>query len=186
MKVSNIFLLLLIILLSGCSSEEHIKFENIPVDGKIDEFASELTKRGYTESQLTEENKIKLRGMFLGKACKIYVYGTSKSKTAYKVLVNFPGEVKDSLEYSYPRIQMWYTTRYGIGKSKFKQHRIAERFLFNEPKRIRHLNPGDYTRYNTDSGDITLEVREGYLSITYSDKLNGKLEESEMKAVDQK
>jgi len=181
MKIQNIFLLLLIILLSGCSSQkEHLKFEKIPINGNLDEFANELIKSGYIESQSTEENQIKLNGIFLDKNCEIYVYGTSKSRTAYKVSVNFPGEVKDSIEYSFVKIQMFYTSKYGIGASKYKQRRVAERFLFNEPKRVRHLSVGDFTRYKTDSGEITLEVREGYISITYSDKWNNKLMETEM------
>ena len=180
MKTQNIFLLLIIILLNGCLSEEHMEFNNIPINGPPDILANELNKIGFTEPQLTQENQIKLHGVFLEKYCEIYVYGTRKSQTAYKVTVILPREVRDSLEYSFGKIQKLYSSQYGNGTSKYLQYKNAERFLFNEPKLIRHLSIGDFTRYTTDSGSITLEVREGYISITYLDKVNNKISNSEM------
>jgi hypothetical protein len=180
MKTQNIFLLHLIILFNGCLSEEHIEFNNVPINGHPDKLANELNKFGFTEPQLTIENQIKLHGVFLDKYCEIYVYGTRKSQTAYKVTVILPREVRDSLEYSFGKIQKLYSSKYGKGTSKYLQYKNAERFLFNEPKLIRHLSIGDFTKYTTDSGSITLEVREGYISITYLDKLNNEISKSEI------
>ncbi len=180
MNKQNIFLLLFIVLLNGCFSEEHIEFKNVPINGNLEQFANELINLGFTEQQLIEENQIKLNGEYLEKNCEIYIYGTMKSKTAYKVRVNFPAEVRDSLEYSFGKLQKLYSSKYGNGISKYKQFRNAERFLFNEPKRIRHISKGDFTRYKTDSGDIIIEVREGYISITYLDKLNNEIRKREM------
>lgn len=42
------------------------------------------------------------------------------------------------------------------------------------------IRKGDFTKYATDSGDITMEVREGYISITYLDKLNNEIRTREM------
>jgi len=186
MKTQNIFLLLLIILLNGCSSEEHMEFKNIPINGNLDKFTNELIKLGFTEPQLTIENQIKLNGVFLEKNCEIYVYGTRKSRTAYKVRVNLPREVHDSLEYRFGKIQKLYSSKYGIATNKYQQYQNAERFLFNEPKRIRHIRTGDLTKYTTDSGDITMEIREGYISITYLDKLNNEIRKSEMEEENKK
>jgi len=180
MKTQRIFLFLLINLINGCSAEEHIKFENIPINGNVDAFAKELSILGFSEPQLTEKNQIRFKGVFLDKNCEICIFGTSKSQTAYKVRVNLPAEVQDSLESTFVKIQMLYTSKYGIGTNKYKKHRVAERFLFNEPKRIRHLSAGDYTRYKTDSGEITIEVQEGYISITYLDRLNDEIRKKEM------
>jgi hypothetical protein len=180
MKTQIIFLLLFIAVLNGCLPEEHLEFNNVPINGHPDKFAIELNKLGFTEPQITKENQIKLNGVFLEKNCEIYVYGTSKSRTAYKVTIILPKEVRDSLEYSFGKIQKLYSSKYGNGTSKYQQFRNAERFLFNEPKRIRHLSKGDFTRYTTDSGSISIEVMEGYLSITYLDKLNYDISKSEM------
>jgi hypothetical protein len=180
MKTQNIFFLLLIILLNGCVSEEHMEFENVPINGHPDKLANELNKFGFMEPQLIKENQIKLHGLFLEKESEIYVYGTRKSQIAYKVKVILPREVRDSLEYSFGKIQKLYSLKYGKGTSKYQQYKNAERFLFNEPKLIRHLSIGDFTKYTTDSGSITLEVREGYISITFLDKLNNEINKSEM------
>ena len=180
MKTQNIFLLPLIILLNGCLAEEHMEFNNVPINGHPDKLANELNKLGFTEPQLTKENQIELHGVFLEKYCEIYVYGTRKSQTAYKVTVILPREVRDSLEYSFGKLQKLYSSKYGNGTSKYQQYKNAERFLFNEPKLIRHLSKGDFTKYTTESGSITMEVLEGYISITYLDKLNNEISKSEM------
>lgn len=184
MKTRNIFLLLLIILLNACFSEKHLEFENVPINGSIYEFANELIKLGFTESQITTGNQVKLNGVFLEKHCEIYVDGTGKTETAYKVTVNMPREVMDSLVFSYGELQRLYKLKYGNGTSKYQQYKDTDRFLFNEPKRARRLSKGDFTRYNTKPGNIILEVREGYISITYSDKINTEIMKREMEGAD--
>lgn len=186
MKTLNIFLLPLILLLNACFSEKHLEFENIPINGSLNEFANELFKLGFTEGQLTRENQLKLNGVFLGKRCEIYVDGTGTTQTVYKVTVNMPGQVMDSLVFSYGEIQKLYKFRYGNGTSKYKRYKDTDRFLFNEPKRTRRLSKGDFTRYTTKAGKIILEVREGYISITYSDKLNSEILGSEAGSPDHK
>ncbi|MBK8882767.1 MAG: hypothetical protein IPN67_10380 [Bacteroidales bacterium] len=170
----------MIILLNGCSSEEHIEFKDVPINGHSDMLAAELNKLGFTGTQLSGENQIKLHGVFLEKDCEIHVYGTRKSQTAYKVVVNLPGEVRDSLESSFGEIQKLYSSKYGRGTNRYLQYQNAERFLFNEPKLRRRLSTGDFSRYTTGSGSITVEVREGYISITYLDKRNNEIGKSEM------
>jgi len=180
MKPQILILLLLIGLLNGCFSEEHLEFSNIPINGSIKEFAGELIKLGYTESSLKEEDQIVLNGEYLEKNCEIYLYGTGKSQTIYKVTVNLPVEDRDSLEYSFDKIQKLFTTKYGKGMSRYHQYRNSERLLFNEPKRVRRLSTGDFTRYTTASGFITIEVRLGFFSITYLDKSNNKIWKKEL------
>ena len=157
-----------------------MEFNNIPINGSIEKFANELIKSGYTKPQLIKENQIKLNGLFLNKNCDIYVYGTRKNKTAYKVRVDFPVGVHDSLEYNFDKMQKLYSSKFGIGTNKYQQFQNSARFLFNEPKRIRQIMIGDITIYTTDSGNITLEVREGYISITYLDILNNKIRNREL------
>jgi len=180
MKPNNIFLFLIFLLLIGCSREEHIEFNNIPIDGNLIDFGDELIKLGFTNKKQTEENQIMLRGVFLERDCEVYVSGTRKSQKAYKVIVNLPGEVRDSLEYSFDKMQKLFTAKYGRGTSKYQQYRNSERFLFNEPKRTRRLSKGDFTRFTLKSGIIIMEVRDGYISITYSDKLNTEISKLEM------
>lgn len=182
MKSLNIFLLLLLFIVNSCSSssEEHLVFNDVPIHGNPAQFANELAKSGFTISQVTEENQIKLNGVFLEQNCEIYVYGTKKSQLAYKVRVDLPGEIPDSLQISFEKLQKLYASNYGMGKTRYKQYRNPERFMFNEPGLKRQIRKGDRTRYTTDSGFITLEVQDGYISITYLDKLNNETREREM------
>jgi hypothetical protein len=178
-KTQNIFLLVLIIFINGCSSEKHLKFYDVPIDGGLDQFANELINLGFTRIQSAEENQIKLKGEFIEKECEIDVFGTSKSKTVYKIEVNLPKEKRDSLQDSFEKIQELCSSKYGIGISKYYQYRNPDRFHFNEPRRVRKLNPGDYTRYITPSGTIITEVRSGYISVSFTDKLNSEIQKRE-------
>ena len=180
MRIQNISLILLLILLNSCSSIGHMEFKNIPINGNIDKFVNELIKLGYTEPLLVKENQIKLNGVFLEKNCEIYVYGTIKNKTAYKVRVNLPAEIQDSLQMSFERIRKLYRSEYGIGTTRYKQYRNPERLLFKEPGLTRQLRKGDSARYITASGDITVEVQDGYISITYLDNANYEIRKREM------
>jgi len=188
MKSLHIFLLLSLFIGNGCSSpsEEHLVFNDIPIHGNPAQFANKLVKAGFTRSQATEEDQIKLNGVFLEKNCEIYVYATKKSQLAYKVRVNLPGEVTDSLQVSFEKLQKLYASNYGMGKTRYKQYRNPERFMFNEPGLKRQIRKGDRTMYTTDSGFIALEVQDGYISITYLDKLNNEINKREMEEENKK
>ena len=66
-----------------------------------------------------------------------------------------------------------------MGPVNISNIEILTGFLFNEPRRIRKLSPGDFTRYTTDSGNIILEARGRYISITFLDNLNDEIREKE-------
>jgi hypothetical protein len=180
MKTRNLVLFLIIILLYGCSPKEHLIFNNVPLDGHLKKFAGELTKLGFTISDSTKKNEIILSGEFLSKDCKIYVFGTDNNHVAYKVIVNMPVEIHDSLQADFGKIQSLFSLKYGIGYSKYQQYKKRERLLYKVPARVVML--GDFTKYITDSGEITMEVQEGYISITYLDKLNNEIWKSEIEA----
>lgn len=178
-RMSGIYLLL-IILLIGCFSEEHLKFTDVPINGNIDLFADELIKLGYAEAPSITENEVNLNGIFIKKQCEIKLFASDKSHTVYQVKVNLPKESRDSLAVSFGRIQELCSSKYGIGKSRFYQYRNSDRFHFNEPRKIRQLNPGDFTRYTTTSGVIIVEVLSGSISITFTDRHNSEIQKSEM------
>ena len=176
----NIFLFLVIILLNSCSSKEHLIFNNVPIEGRLDKFVSELTKTGFNLSDSTKKNEVILNGEFLKKDCKIYALGTNKNNIVYKVIVELPKEVHDSLQNSFEKIQQLFSLKYGIGTSRYQQYRTRESLLFNVPRLKRDIRTGDFTKYTTDSGDIIMEVQEGNISITYLDKLNNEIRQREI------
>jgi hypothetical protein len=178
MNKRNIYLLLVIILSISCSPKKHLVFNNVPIDGPLNKFAMELTKSGFILTDTAKRNEIMLKGVFLNNDCKIYVFGTNGNNLAYKVIAELPGEVHDSLQSDFGKLQKLFSTKYGIGYSKYQQYKKSERLLYKVP--ARNVMQGDITKYTTDSGEITLEVQEGYISITYLDQLNNEIRKREM------
>ncbi len=158
--------------MSGCWQEQHLAFNDIPIDGKLDKFAEEMIKSGFSDLKQMQQNQVKLTGKFLEKECEIEVYATGKSRLTYKVIVSLPVEDHDSLIYSCEKLRKQFTAKYGNPKNVYKQFQNSSRFLFNERKFTRKLAIGDYSKFYTDSGFITLELRDGYIAIVYLDRLN--------------
>jgi hypothetical protein len=167
----------LAILLIRCSSKEHLAFDKIMMDGRIEKFAGELTKSGYVVTDSLTSHSISLKGKFLNKECQVIVLGTEKNNLAYKVVVSMPVEVHDSLQANFGKIQNLFTLKYGAGYSKYQQYKKRERLVYKVPER--NVMAGDFTKYITDSGEITLEVMKGYISITYLDQMNHEIWEKE-------
>ena len=135
---------------------------------------------GFIVSDSTKENEIILNGKFLNKDCKIDAFGTVKNNLTYKLIVDLPEEGQDSLEYNFDKIQKLYSSIYGPGTSRYQQYKKRESLLFNVPRLKREIRKGDLTKYFTDSGEIILEVEEGYISITYLDRMNNDINNREM------
>ena len=178
MKTRNLIHYLIVIVSISCSPKEHLIFNNVPIDGRLDKFVGELAKSGFVLSDSTKINEIILNGVFLTKDCKVNVFGTNNTDVAYKVVVSLPIEVHDSLQSDFGKIQNLFSLKYGTGYSKYQQYKNRERLLYKVPDR--NVMAGDVTKYITDSGEITLEVREGYISITYQDKLNNEIWKKEI------
>jgi hypothetical protein len=186
MKPRNIFLFVIIVLLSSCSSKEHLEFNGVPIDGSIDKFATELTRMGFIISDSTLKNEIILNGKYSNKDCRISVFGTSNNKLAYKVIAELPEEDNDSLENSFKKMQKLLSSTYGTGTTRYKQYKDPERLLFNEPRLKRQIKQGDYTRYNNGSGIVLMEVQDGFISITFLDKMNNEIRKREKAEADKK
>jgi hypothetical protein len=180
MKIHIIVTLLLLILLSGCWSKKHLTFDEIPIDGRLDNFANELVRSGFTGIERVKENQVQLEGRFLEKPCVIDIYATRKFQTVYKVVVSLPEEIQDSVNIHFEKLQNIYTIQYGNARNVYKQFQNSSRFLFNERKLTKRLSIGDFSKYYTNSGYITLELRDGYIAIVYLDMLNYEIRKSEL------
>lgn len=172
MKKQKLYFLIFFTLLINCTSKDHLTFNNIRINGNLRSFAHELINLGFIVTDSTKKNEIILNGKFLNKDCKIDVFGTVKNNLAYKVIVDLAKESPDSLEYNFGKIQKLYSARYGPGTSRYQQYKKRESLLFNVPRLKREIRKGDFTKYITESGEVIIEVQEGYISITFIDKLN--------------
>ncbi|MEI6142333.1 MAG: hypothetical protein WCP85_23870 [Mariniphaga sp.] len=180
MKKQKIFFFLLLILLTSCSSKDHLIFNNTRINGNLKIFVNELTKLGFIVSDSTKRNEIILNGKFLNKDCKIDAFGTEKSNIAFKVIVDMPEESPDSLGTSFGKLQKLFTIIFGPGTSRYQKYRLRESLLFNVPRLKREIRKGDYTRFITELGEVIIEVQDGYISITYVDKLNDDIRKNEL------
>lgn len=172
---TNVFIFSIIILSIGCSSRNHLKFQGVPINGDLTVFTEELIRMGYQAAQTEEEDKMKFTGKFLEKDCSIYLSTTKESHTPYMIRVDLQEEPYDSLKISYERLKEYCASILGPGASKYQQFNNSARFLFNEPKLARDPKNGDFTRYLGRAGNVYLEVKFDYLSITYLDKKNSEL-----------
>ena len=172
---TNVFIFSIIILSIGCSSRNHLKFQGVPINGDLTVFTEELVRMGYQTAQTEEEDKMKFTGKFLEKDCSIYLSTTKESHTPYMIRVDLQEEPYDSLKISYERLKEYCASILGPGASKYQQFNNSARFLFNEPKLARDPKNGDFTRYLGRAGNVYLEVKFDYLSITYLDKKNSEL-----------
>ncbi len=184
METRSILPFVLFLLLNSCSTREHLQFNTVVMDGPVAKFAGELTNQGFNLLDSSKTGEIVLLGEFLNKECSIGVFGTGKDHLTYKIVVQFPGEVSDSLQHRFGKLQQLYTSIYGNGTSRYQKYKKRDRLLFNEPGLTREIRAGDFTKYTTPAGDITIEVKEGYISITYLDKQNNEMRvrESEEKS----
>ncbi len=172
---TNVIIFSIIILSIGCSSRNHLKFQGVPINGDLTVFTEELIRMGYQAAQTEEEDKMKFTGKFLEKDCSIYLSTTKESHTPYMIRVDLQEEPYDSLKISYERLKEYCASILGPGASKYQQFNNSARFLFNEPKLARDPKNGDFTRYLGRAGNVYLEVKFDYLSITYLDKKNSEL-----------
>ncbi len=180
MKTKHLCSFLVILLLNSCYSEEHLTFNDIPIDGPLNKYAGELVKSGFTISDSTKNHEIILDGVFLNKDCTIGVFATVKSDLVYKVIVHLPKQEHDSLQSDFIKLQKLFSLKYGMGTSRYQQYQKRERLVYKVP--ARDIRVGDSTKYSTDSGEIMMEVRVGYISVAYVDKLNNEIWKSEMEA----
>ena len=170
MKTKHLIYILIPLFLNGCSSSEHLTFNNVPIDGQLHRFAEELAKSEFNIVDSTANNEIVLHGEFFNKNCKISVLGISDNNIAYKVIVSLPKEGHDSLQTDFEKLQKLFSLKYGMGTSKYQQYQKRERLVYKVP--AKNIKEGDYTKYSTDSGEVTIEVQDGFLSITYLDHSN--------------
>lgn len=191
MKTQRIIYLLFLLLLINVSSysQEHLKFKNIPIDGNIDDFASELIKQGFSKSEEESiKNIIILNGEFINKKnCEIYIIGTKKSYLTWRINIILPKEISwISLKESYFEIKKQYQSKYGSGES-FEY--FSEPYFEGDGYELQALRKEKctYSSYwKLESGIISLKIStsdSNSISIAYQDTQNSDIMRKEKEAI---
>jgi hypothetical protein len=140
------------------------------MDGSVGEFAGKLTMMGFVITDSTKKDEVLVNGEFMGKNCSMVILGTKGQGLTYKVTIQRPREIPDSLQADFHRIQKTFNAQYGPGTSNLQQYKKRERLVYKlSPRKVMN---GDVTKYSTPSGDVILKVQDGYISITYLDSQN--------------
>ena len=155
---------------------------------KVDAFSTELIQKGYSLSYVKEDSSACiLNGTFAGKDdCSIFVLGTPKSKTVWKVSILFP-ETKSwySVKNSYMTLVESYKKKYGSPQKHFE--------FFSSPYKegdgyeisAISLEKCHYvSMFEKDNVTIVIkidkgDVRAACINVSYEDKINLELMKKE-------
>lgn len=115
-----LFLLTVFFTCLNVFSQEHMMFNGIPIDGKVEELVHKLEIKEYKLDQYLDGHAI-MTGTFAGKSATLYVLGTVKTKTAWKVSVDL-GESNSwySLKREYNDFKDLFTKKYGKPETHYE------------------------------------------------------------------
>ena len=166
------------------TSNNHLTFKGIPITGTLEDFAQKMEAKGFRKIS-SATNFIAFEGEFAGYSeCKIFVHKVPNRNIVHKVVVFFPKESSWArLEEEYNQFKDMLTNKYGKPTSHsetFKEGVLA----FSDAAKMRSLKVGNcdyWTQWEVDNGYIQVEIvpitntDNGYISLTYYDKINGAL-----------
>lgn len=127
-----------------------------------------------------------MKGKFAGKDATFFIIGTPKSKTVWRVRIDFEkkNEWSDLLN-EFVEMTKHYTTKYGEPEDKFMK--TVKPYEIGDGKEMEALKDEKILFvyfYNLDEGMISVEIsKDQCISIKYEDKINTELETSERESV---
>lgn len=127
-----------------------------------------------------------MKGKFAGKDATFFIIGTPKSKTVWRVRIDFEkkNEWSDLLN-EFVEMTKHYTTKYGEPEDKFMK--TVKPYEIGDGKEMKALKDEKILFvyfYNLDEGMISVEIsKDQCISIKYEDKINTELETSERESV---
>lgn len=127
-----------------------------------------------------------MKGKFAGKDATFFIIGTPKTKTVWRVRIDFEkkNEWSDLLN-EFVEMTKHYTTKYGEPEDKFMK--TVKPYEIGDGKEMEALKDEKILFvyfYNLDEGMISVEIsKDQCISIKYEDKINTELETSERESV---
>ncbi|NIJ45130.1 hypothetical protein FHR24_001569 [Wenyingzhuangia heitensis] len=181
----------LVVILNGftqneLTSQEHMKFKGIPIDGTLKDFVLKLEKKGFTYEK-TEEGIAWFGGEFASyNNCIIAVVSLKQKDLVCKTIVLFPDkDTWSSLSNNYFFLKELLTEKYG------EPSKVVEKFDSSiQPsddedrmRKVKSYNCKYYTNYITDKGKIQLTIYHSekdlysscFVRLSYYDKINGEI-----------
>ena len=169
--------------LTACAQNDdtHLEFRGIPIDGKIDSFVNKLERLGYTVSKQAGSNVI-MKGTFAGKDATLFILGTPKTNTVWKVAVNFSEASSwSSIKSDYKYYKEMFTKKYGTPKDVYEF--FAKPYYEGDGYELQALRVEKcfyFTSYEVTGGTIVVQMsRFEYIQIIYEDSQNYTIKSNE-------
>lgn len=173
-----LFLLVLLISIQ-MYSQEHFKFNGVPIDGKADEFVGKLKNKGF--KTIPHIDGI-MEGEFAGQSVQLFIFSTKKTNTVWKVVAVLKKQnTWDSLKSQYLKYKDLYSIKYG--KSNDEAEFFSYPYYEGCGKELQALRNGKgvyRTVFKLESGVIIVGLSEfEAVSLEYEDIINSKLVKKE-------
>lgn len=167
-------------------AQKHIEFKGIPLNGSSMSFVSKLKAKGYEQIWHKGFDYV-MKGQFTGKEADIYILGTRKSGTAWKVAVYFPKEESwTNLKSSYNKYVNLFTQKYGTPSDHFEF--FSTPYYDGDGYELQALKNDKctYSSYFTiEKGILHIKIdSSNCIYISYEDKINAELQREEKNSSD--
>lgn len=176
-----LFSLLVILMSVNAFSQEHLEFNGVPIDGKIETFVQKLESKGYKLVEYMGSNAV-MKGDFAGNSATLFILGSKKTKTVWKVAAQFAD--KDSwsdLKSQYKDYKKLYTQKYGEPSDHFEF--FSKPYYEGDGYELQALRKGKcnfISFYTLDAGTICVELSKSEcLQLGYEDKINSEISRNE-------
>ena len=123
-----------LLMLFGClfalaiqAQSEHLKFMGIPLDGKMNDFQSQLLKKGCTIDELimkyaNPKGSRAYEGTFAGNNASIVVFFNEKTKKVYRAKVVIPAYSEEQVKQKYSEMKSMLMDKYDV------QYRLRQKY----------------------------------------------------------
>lgn len=166
-------------------SEEgkHLSFRDVAIDGSLKAFISQIKTKGFSPLYVSEDNSgAILDGKFIGKEVDLVIVTTPKTKTVWKVAVDFEDQISwYSLKSDYLDLKSSLTIKYGVPKSyeyfrsPYEEGDGYEMTAIYAEKCV-YVSYFDVVENGRVIGSISLGIQKretkGYIALHYEDATN--------------
>ena len=170
--------LLLSVSLNAQTTEEHLKFKGISIDGTLSDFTQKMKQKGFSYKGM-EDGIAMFEGEFAAtKGCTVIVVAKS-TNVVHKVAVVFPDcDTWSCLSNKYESLKDMLTQKYG--EPSFNIEKFDDKYIDDDGDRYYNVRTDRCkyaTSWVTEEGEIDLDIsHSGYLScfvrLIYIDGLN--------------
>ena len=169
-----LFSLLIALMSVTAFSQEHLTFNGVPINGTLEEFVQKLESKGFKLVEYMGSNAV-MKGDFAGNSATLFILGSKKTKTVWKVAAQFAD--KDSwsdLKSQYNSYKDMYTQKYGKPSDHFEF--FSKPYYEGDGYELQALRKGKcnyISFYNIANGTICVELSKSEcLQLGYEDKIN--------------